>query len=195
MGVWLSSLCFVDLEKGLWPCSLRHSVGVLGSLLRAIRSLHKTNMSCDCIVSTKLSSFLVGWTPSGCHLSQCLLVLFVVMDRISRFNHEKKCVKFENIKLISQHFYRWCVFTDNVFLVAHRPWPSACTGTVHSSAGMRVSSSISEVISTRNRWNASSEPVVSLCPKLRSLSIWEYCLKELVGWSRRWFDILQPQLQ
>uniref|UniRef100_A0AAY5KR82 Reverse transcriptase domain-containing protein n=1 Tax=Esox lucius TaxID=8010 RepID=A0AAY5KR82_ESOLU len=110
-------MCFVDLEKAFdcVPRGLRWRVlreyGVLGPLLRAVRSLYDRSRSLVRIAGSKSDLFPVHvGLRQGCPLSPVLFVIF--MDRISRRSQGPEGVRF------GDHTISSLLFADDVVVLA-----------------------------------------------------------------------------
>uniref|UniRef100_A0A8C6KZX9 Reverse transcriptase domain-containing protein n=1 Tax=Nothobranchius furzeri TaxID=105023 RepID=A0A8C6KZX9_NOTFU len=142
-------MCFVDLEKALDRvprgalCGVLREYGVLGPLIRAVRSLYGRCQSLVRIAGSKsgLLPVRVG-LHQGCPLSPILFITF--RDRISRCSQGVEGIRFGGLRI------RSLFFADDVILLASSErdlqlslerFAAEC-----EAAGMRISSSKSETM-------------------------------------------------
>ncbi len=116
--------------------------GVLGLLLRAIRSLYNQSESCIRIPCTESSMFSVGvGLCQGSPLSSILFVIF--MGKISRHNRREESVRSVDLRIAT------LLFADDVVLLASSYCDIQHTlgqFAAECEVGMKVSTSKSEAV-------------------------------------------------
>uniref|UniRef100_A0AAY5JVS7 Reverse transcriptase domain-containing protein n=1 Tax=Esox lucius TaxID=8010 RepID=A0AAY5JVS7_ESOLU len=136
-------MCFVDLEKA-FDCVHRGILlkvlweyGVLGPLLRAVRSLYDRSRSLVRIAGSKSDFFPVHvGLRQGCPLSPVLFVIF--MDRISRRSQGPEGIRF------GVHTISSLLFADDVVLAPSNQYLQHALGRFAAeceAVGMRISTS------------------------------------------------------